>query len=444
MPKSTKSALPTLERKPGGPDNWVERVGGLPQYIDRIARHLHYDKGMDISHAIATAVNTVKRWARKGTVVKYNDPKTNHVTLITAAQAAADVASWEAKKAMAGGGAGGGRSGRIRTKSIKLSEGPVELVALIKRAGEIDDPIARAHARRTIIDLALPKKEKCKYCASPATKRIIHAEGRAYIPVCANHLAKGKEAAMHVTPDGSRDPSNIDRVVDLAMTKDGRKSFKHRGKWKHGFIPVDSEAKTAKAKGSPVALKRMDRLYGKPAQVDRSTKAAIKKTMADRAKGAAAHGQQIRSNTGKKGGTQQERVQDVGQSQHADVRDAKPNQRAVLSSAEKSKGGGRTQRARQPWEQIPESQKTIRNGKRYIMATFDGRNILTEWVGENPSVAAPDLAKRQVLTMETSRLNQMSTAELRRMLKQGRLSPEVVKKANKILKIKAEQKAKRA
>src|SRR5688572_16036680 len=60
------AAYPSLERKPGGPDNWVERAGGLPKYIERIAKHLHYEKGYTISRAIATAVNTVKRWARMG------------------------------------------------------------------------------------------------------------------------------------------------------------------------------------------------------------------------------------------------------------------------------------------------------------------------------------------------------------------------------------------
>lgn len=45
--------------------NWVEKVGGLPSYIRRIAEHLQA-KGMGESHAIASAVNTVKRWARGG------------------------------------------------------------------------------------------------------------------------------------------------------------------------------------------------------------------------------------------------------------------------------------------------------------------------------------------------------------------------------------------
>lgn len=59
---------------------------------------------------------------------------------------------------------------------------------------------------------ALPKKQKCKYGDEPATKRIIHAEGRAYIPVCDKHLKKGKAAAERTTPDGKPDPSNIDAI----------------------------------------------------------------------------------------------------------------------------------------------------------------------------------------------------------------------------------------
>lgn len=59
---------------------------------------------------------------------------------------------------------------------------------------------------------ALPKSQKCKYGDEPATKRIIHAEGRAYIPVCDKHLAKGKAAAAKATPSGESDPSNIDAI----------------------------------------------------------------------------------------------------------------------------------------------------------------------------------------------------------------------------------------
>ena len=63
--------------------------------------------------------------------------------------------------------------------------------------------------------MPLPKTQKCKYCDAQATKRIIHAEGRAYIPTCDEHLKKGKQEAARVTPSGTPDPSNIDRVDDI-------------------------------------------------------------------------------------------------------------------------------------------------------------------------------------------------------------------------------------
>lgn len=42
------------------------------------------------------------------------------------------------------------------------------------------------------IKSGFPAKQKCKYCKEQATKRIIWAEGRAYVPVCDSHLAKAK------------------------------------------------------------------------------------------------------------------------------------------------------------------------------------------------------------------------------------------------------------
>lgn len=80
-PDHSSKIHPDLERKPGGPDNWVEKVGGLPNYIKRIAKHIHSDSGLSISHAIAAAVNRVKVLAAKGN-----------------AQAIAALAQWEAKK----------------------------------------------------------------------------------------------------------------------------------------------------------------------------------------------------------------------------------------------------------------------------------------------------------------------------------------------------------
>jgi hypothetical protein len=53
--------------------------------------------------------------------------------------------------------------------------------------------------------------QNCKYCGGPATKSILHGEGRGYIPVCARDLDKGKKDA------GGR--TSIDRVYDLPAMK---------------------------------------------------------------------------------------------------------------------------------------------------------------------------------------------------------------------------------
>ena len=60
-----------------------------------------------------------------------------------------------------------------------------------------------------------PKNQKCKYCTEAATKRILHSEGMAYIPVCDEHLSKGKDAAAKCVPSGGPDPSNIVGIRDV-------------------------------------------------------------------------------------------------------------------------------------------------------------------------------------------------------------------------------------
>lgn len=87
------SAYPGLERSPR--ENWVEKAGGLPKYIERIAKHLHYEKGMTIGHAIAVAVNAVKRMCASGDT---NFPGAQQVNVKSRAEACAAVAQWEKKK----------------------------------------------------------------------------------------------------------------------------------------------------------------------------------------------------------------------------------------------------------------------------------------------------------------------------------------------------------
>ena len=73
--------------EPGGRQNWVDKAGGLPKYI-RMVAHALIRKGMAESRAIATAVNTMKRWAAGG----------GNVSAKVQAAAVKAVAEWEAKK----------------------------------------------------------------------------------------------------------------------------------------------------------------------------------------------------------------------------------------------------------------------------------------------------------------------------------------------------------
>lgn len=92
------------EFRRGNGKNWIEKTttGHLPTYIRRVADHL-MAKGMAESHAIAVAVNVVKKWCRGGAggnpADGLNWPKTQHVTPKTRAQGCADVAHWETKRA---------------------------------------------------------------------------------------------------------------------------------------------------------------------------------------------------------------------------------------------------------------------------------------------------------------------------------------------------------
>lgn len=78
--------------------NWVTEQGGLPRYIERIACHLHFDKGKDVGVAIAIAVNVVKRMCATGDL---NFPGAQQVNAGSKSEACDAVAEWERKKAAA-------------------------------------------------------------------------------------------------------------------------------------------------------------------------------------------------------------------------------------------------------------------------------------------------------------------------------------------------------
>jgi hypothetical protein len=57
---------------------------------------------------------------------------------------------------------------------------------------------------------ALPETETCAYCSKQATDRVLHAEGAAYVPVCAEHQAR---AVSEV--GGENEVSGIKPIADL-------------------------------------------------------------------------------------------------------------------------------------------------------------------------------------------------------------------------------------
>lgn len=610
-------AYPGLERKPGGPDNWVERAGGLPSYIERIAKHLHYEKGMTISRAIASAVNTVKRWARMGKVAKYGDPNHKNVTAKTAALAAKAVAEWEAKR----------RAGRIN-----LSDATLRLIDLCDVTEGFAYDLAVELDLAKVIDLTV--EQNCAICDATATKKVIWADGRAYQPSCDAHVkdvqdmlkkkngdmtelagvqdladavidkkstmvalmlpkdvadsvaveggvppedmhvtltfhgdttdeqhdqmvqalqqfAKdwsgkplkgkigglgqfpaGEDGVPHFAPvdvpgintlheqvkavtdkiapasedhgytphstltytkDGEDAPSPVpphdvafdsihvvrgnkqgtkiplgsgagvdlserailsamdikslaeranaiedpevrakarQAVFDLSSSippknargraSDGRPSYKRQGKWGHGFVPLDRAAKEAKAKGSPIAMKRMERLFGSKKRLS------------------------ISGNRKSNGGSEQ--AQSVGRLRNTRFADARETGRPdPKHRKEASKSPRSTPRARQAWDKIPDELKTVRNGKRYVMANYQGRQILTEWVGGINEVESSRLEKRKTQrTLTSADAKSMTTGQIRALLKNPRTSAEVRKMLNKVLTAKMKEKASRA
>lgn len=593
------SVYPGLERKPGGPDNWVERAGGLPSYIERIAKHLHYERGYSISRAIATAVNTVKRWAKGGTVTK--NGTTKRITAKTQALAAAAVAEWNAKKAagdldlalmlgddyevyvdladldvrdtqamvclklpdglaeklsVSGGvpaedlhvtigylgdvedgsvegigrvlrgvaaatkplsGTVGGlgqfpasdggvpyfcpvdlpgvnelyvrtvaalrgtatpvkqdhgftahitlaydqevdpvpsipaefsvlqvvrgdevieefalgapdsaeepEGGRIPPKVGSAQEADMDLSALLERARTITDPEQKARVRASILDLAVSAGERKAAAAKGQTvpgttsfpirneqdlRNAVQAFGRAKNPEQAKRHIISRARSLGLTKllpkDWRIDLANalVDSVIDLALTKDGRKSFKRQGKWGHGFVPKDDAAVEAKAKGSPIARKRILSIFGNKMAADPNKRPIkTKPPVTVKAEG---------------GGTTT--AQSAARLGNAEIKDATATQRVNPKvKREVSRGRGNTARAIKPWAEVPNDQKVVRNGKRYVVATFAGKQQLTEWVGPNhgPQVKA-DPADGLFRTITLAKALTFNTGQLRRLL----------------------------
>lgn len=89
-------SLPDIPNKPNK-TNWVEKAGGLPKYIERVAKHLRSEKGYTTSRAIATAVNHAKKMCSSGRAFGGKVK----VSAKAQAVACAAVADWEKKKGKA-------------------------------------------------------------------------------------------------------------------------------------------------------------------------------------------------------------------------------------------------------------------------------------------------------------------------------------------------------
>lgn len=97
----------SLDMEPGS--NWVQEVGGLPDFICQIARAiLRGGKKTSVSRAIAIAVSRVKVWA-SGKGVKAD----------TQAKAAKAVAEWEAKRAKSKAKTAAKKTGSAAKKGAK-------------------------------------------------------------------------------------------------------------------------------------------------------------------------------------------------------------------------------------------------------------------------------------------------------------------------------------
>lgn len=148
-----------LERNPGGGDNWVEKAGGLPAYIEKIAKRLHETRGMDVSRSIATAVNMVKKWAAGG----------DNVNPDTRAKAAAALAEWDAKRAKARASA---------SVDMAATADDVDLV-LDLAYGDHKPPYDWKHGYKPISPQAMRIKAKKEKSPNGGKRRRVAGEGPA-------------------------------------------------------------------------------------------------------------------------------------------------------------------------------------------------------------------------------------------------------------------------
>ena len=94
-----------LEKKKGGPDNWIEALPKPMQtawnrsIIYRAAVHMHRERGMPVGTAIASAINWARHICRTKDVKQWKGPQS--VNPKSHAEACAAVALWNSMRATA-------------------------------------------------------------------------------------------------------------------------------------------------------------------------------------------------------------------------------------------------------------------------------------------------------------------------------------------------------
>lgn len=125
----------SLDSSPGS--NWVEKAGGLPNYICEIAKSV-MKTGKSKSSAIAIAVSRVKKWAAGGDSVEAD----------TKAKAAAALAQWEKMKSKTKAGKVVKASREDGSEYLMLSESSFN-VDSVRSAWSAQQQAARKAARDT-------------------------------------------------------------------------------------------------------------------------------------------------------------------------------------------------------------------------------------------------------------------------------------------------------
>lgn len=461
----------------GGPGELSGHIGGVGQFPPTDSGKVPHFAPADVP-GLNSLHENVKAVTSKTAPASEDHGYTPHMTLTYGDEAPAPVSPTQVKfsemhvvrgnkqrtaiplssdtRDKAGGGARRTSRGRLRAGNVKLSEGGMDLQALAERANRIEDPVLRDAARRRIIDLAVnPSAEQRKrygmadgsfpvwdraslhsailLTRTPAQRRHVIAAARRLGLTSMIPNAWTKVSLSELAMVG---------IVDLASTiaprrpsgrvSDGRRSYRRQGKWGHGFVPLDQAAKESKAKGSPIAIKRLNRKYagGRAGQRSAPVKNNPKSVAVDE-----------KSQPGS------ESAKSIGALRHSpfggpeNKNQVKGGYKRQLPKSQKeaSKSSRVPNRARQNWDEIPSNLKTVRNGKRYVYAEYGGKGFITPWVGGVHQVSGGTLDQRKIYrTLSTATAMAMTPAQLRDLMNNPQVSDEVKRVARRALKKMAE------